>query len=114
MSLYQRKMFYWSNFIKQAVTLSKELVPLEYFYQTRCLGVFILLIGALRKPVTILGELVPHETFSQTSRIIPSINFFKYRYRFQDEREILTAFAVFRFMISLAFYGCSFFLWNIP
>ena len=26
----------------------------------------------------------------------------------------LTALAVFTFMVSLAFYGCSFFLWNFP
>ena len=74
---------------------------------------FIFLISFLKQPVTILGELVPQEKFSQTSGIIPLVNFLLiYIYGLQDEREWLTAFAVFRFMVSLAFYGCFFRLWN--
>ena len=76
------------------------------------MGMFILLITFLGKPVTTLGELVPHERFSQTSGIIPLVKILLIYIRLSRERERLTALAVFPSKLSLAFYGCSFLLWN--
>ena len=103
-----------SNFIRQGVPLSRELVPLEYNYQTRCLEVFILLNSSLRQPVTILGELAPHERFSQTSGVNNYLKIYLQTVGFQDERKIMTALVVYPFMVSPAFYGWSFLIWNSP
>ena len=73
MSLYQGKLIHLSLFIRQAVALSREIVPVELFPQTRCLELLTHLNNFLRQPVTILGELAPHKRFSQTSGIIPLI-----------------------------------------
>ena len=67
LSLYQEKLIHLSNFIRPAVVLSRVFVPFEWFAQTRCLGMVILLITFLRQPVTILWKLVPNKMFSQTS-----------------------------------------------
>ena len=73
------------SLLRQPVTISAELVPLEYLYQTRCLGMLIFLITFLQQPVTILGELVPHERFPQLSSL--QFNFHLFVAGFQDERE---------------------------
>ena len=49
------------NFFSHAVPISGEIVPFEQIYQTRCLGMLILLISFFRQLVTILGEHVPLE-----------------------------------------------------
>ena len=91
------------SFLRQPVTIIAELVPLEKFYQTRCLGMFIFLFIFLRQPVTILGELVPHERFSQTSGLNIYLKIYLYTVGFQEEREWLTAPEVDPFMVSLDF-----------
>ena len=58
------------KFLRQAVSISGEIVLLKPIYQTRCLGTLILLITFLRQPVTILVVLAPHKRFSQTNGII--------------------------------------------
>ena len=62
-----------SYFIGQAVALSREFVPNEWFAQTHCLELLTHLNKFLRQRVTILGKLGPQKRFSQTSRIIPLI-----------------------------------------
>ena len=52
--------------------------------------------------------------FSQTSSLSISVNFCLYTARFEDEREGLTDFAVFLFIVSHAFYGWSFLLLIFP
>ena len=60
---------------RQTDSLSRKLVPLEQFHQTRCLGMLILLINLLRQTITISGEFVPHRKISQTSGVIHLIRF---------------------------------------
>ena len=67
LSLYHGKMFHLSSFVRQAVNLSREFVPLEQFAQTRCLELLIHLNNFVTQPVNILGELVPHKRLSQTN-----------------------------------------------
>ena len=57
------------KYLREVVSISSEIVPLEQFYQTSCLGLLIFLITFLRQPVTKLGELVPHERFSLTGSL---------------------------------------------
>ena len=99
LSLYQGKLFDLSKFVRQAVASSRELVPLEYFYQTRSLLKFIFLIGFLRQPLTILGELVPHEKFSQTSGIYPLMKFLQTYIRLSRWNRMIDSFC------SLSFSG---------
>ena len=61
------------KFLRQAVSVAGEIVPLEYFDQTPCLELLTHLNIFLRQPVTLLGDLAPHKRFSQTSGIIPLI-----------------------------------------
>ena len=75
------------SFLRQPVTILGELVPLESFYQTRCLRMLLFLITFLRQPVTILVEFVPRLRFSQTS----GLNIYSKTYFFtvglKDERK---------------------------
>ena len=57
----QGKLFHWSIFHRRLVALSGEIVPLDEFSQTRCLGMFLHLTTFIRQSVTIKGELVPLE-----------------------------------------------------
>ena len=52
------------------------------------------------------------DRFSQTSGIIHLFKNFIFTVGFQDEKEWLTATAVFLFMLSLVFFGCSSLLWS--
>ena len=70
LSLNQEKLFHFSNFIGQALAVSRAFVSLDYFAQTRCLRIIFLLITFLGQPVPTLGELVPHDRFPQTNAII--------------------------------------------
>ena len=107
-------MFHFCNFIRQAVTLPREFVPLELFVHTRCLELLVHLSIFLRQLFIISGEIVPHERFSQTSGLNINIIFYLNSVSFQDEIERLTAHAVFPFKVSLDFHGCSFFLRIFP
>ena len=84
LSPYQGKLLHLSNFLRQSVALSGEVVPLEYFLQiicrlitefvtfdwlsqTCCLRLLIHFIIFLRQSVTILGNLLHLKRLSQTS-----------------------------------------------
>ena len=89
----------FGNIIRQVVALAKEFVPLEYFAQTHCRGMLILLITFLRQPVTIIGELVPHQRLSQTSGVIPLIKNLLFYSRFSGCKRMLDS------SYGLSFYG---------
>ena len=90
-----------NKLLGEAVSITGEIVPFEYFYQTSWLGRFFL-INFFRQPVTKLGEVFPHERVLQTLQF----KLLSFIVSFQDEREWSTALVVFSFMISLVFYGC--------
>ena len=119
-----------NNFLRQAFSLSGELVPLEYFLQTiclsirdfvpldwfsqtRCLWLLIHSITFLRQPVTILAELAAFEKFSKTSCLIPLISIFYNKqstFRMKENDLQLLLYIIVRLV--LLFFGRPFFLWN--
>ena len=121
------------NFLRQAVFLSRKLVPLEFFCQTSCLfskgtcftwvfspdilsafqGNFFHSSCFLSQCVNIIVELVPPERFPERSCLIPLINFLIYS-RLSRWKKWLTTLAVFLLITDLSFYACSFLQMKFP
>ena len=106
-----KKMCYLSNFVTQAVVLSKQFVLLGYYSQTHCLELLIHLKNFLRQPVTILGEPVPHEKFSQTNGLnVSKISIYiKSVFNLKENDWQLMRFLLLSyfspFMVTISFYG---------
>ena len=67
--------FVQCNFSRQHVALSGASVSLEWFSQTRCLAMLILMENVPRQSVNIKGELVPLELFWHTNSFIHITSF---------------------------------------